>query len=195
MTQLVNYKKRGVELPKGCKDLIDILQGPRRAKAPLAAVGQPVVGGVKFERFSTHGLAQIERYVNRLLESKSKVAGFSIVPSDQQTETCCLFHMEGGLHLVLFVNEHDTERERTVRALFESLGIQPTLNYVMIYPKIRLLRYPLPSDAPSVAHIVADLLVKGFGLREDAGLDLFYMETRQPLNCESRHGLSRPLMA
>ena len=31
--------------------------------------------------------------------------------------------------------------------------------------------YPLPGDAPSAARIVADLLVKGFGLREDAGLD------------------------
>jgi len=29
----------------------------------------------------------------------------------------------------------------------------------------------LLGDAPSVARIVADLLVKGFGLREDAGLD------------------------
>ncbi len=171
MRQLVNYKKRGVELPKGCKDLIDVLQGPGRAKAPLAAVGQPVLGGGKLERFSTRGLAQIERYVNRLFESRSKVAMVSLMPPDRQTEVCCVFRMEGGLHLVLFVNQHDMEREGTVRALFESLGIQPTLDYVMIYPKIRVLRYPLPGDAPSAARIVADLLVKGFGLREDAGLD------------------------
>src|SRR2546426_9384324 len=86
MRQLVNYKKRGVELPKGCKDLIDVLQGPGRAKAPLAAVGQPVLGGGKLERFSTRGLAQIERYVNRLFESRSKVAMVSLMPPDRQTE-------------------------------------------------------------------------------------------------------------
>ena len=64
MRQLVNYKKRGVELPKGCKDLIDVLQGPGRAKAPLAAVGQQlgVALGLASEH-RTHARADVAEHV------------------------------------------------------------------------------------------------------------------------------------
>ena len=68
MAQFVNYKKRGITLPAGCKDLIDVL-GPsrRQTKAHVATCGFPPLE-IKEERFPTAGLAQIGRYMSMLLQ-------------------------------------------------------------------------------------------------------------------------------
>jgi hypothetical protein len=48
VSQFVNYSKRGVELPEGCKDLIDVLQ-----MAGQESVAEP-------DRVAIEGLAHIE---------------------------------------------------------------------------------------------------------------------------------------
>ena len=56
MAQFVNYKKRGITLPPGCKDLIDVMApSRRRTKAHVGASGFPPFE-IKEDRFSTAGL-------------------------------------------------------------------------------------------------------------------------------------------
>ena len=68
MARCVNYEKRGVELPPGCKDLIEVLKGKWKAKKPggLAGKWKPVP---EPDLFPSGGMGQIERYVTRVLVS------------------------------------------------------------------------------------------------------------------------------
>ena len=68
MARFVNYQKRGVELPPGCKDLIDVLKRKQKAEGPGAFAGnwEPMPNA---DFFPSGGIRQIERYVTRVLSS------------------------------------------------------------------------------------------------------------------------------
>ncbi len=66
MNPFVDYQKRGIELPEGCKDLIDVLQ---LASATAKHPAEPTPKGV----------AYIELYLFRLLVPGSKFRSLWIV--------------------------------------------------------------------------------------------------------------------
>ena len=79
MNEFVNFNKRGVQLPPGCKDLIDVLGGGGKGK-PWGAWELP-----KSER-RIGALADVERYVRKMLESERSALGIVMVDNGEQYE-------------------------------------------------------------------------------------------------------------
>ena len=180
MARFVNYQKRGIELPPGCKDLIDVLKGKAKAKAPDTFTGkcEPVP---KSDLFPSGGIAQIERYVMRLLVSSAKFAALTVSSLDVQVVAGLYRHPdENAFDLMLFVLRKDKELEQSIREFFRRRGIEHTLDYLCSGVErnyMRGLKYPLPSDSKQVAVLLADLLTTVYGLDAEAGLAFVYHET------------------
>jgi hypothetical protein len=181
MARFVTYQKRGVELSPGCNDLIDVLKGKAKAKAPDTFTGKwkPVP---KPDLFPSGGVAQIERYVTRLLVSAAKFAALTVSSLDEQVAAGLYRHPdEKAFDLMLFVLRKDQEREQSIREFFRRRGIEHTLDYLCsggLDPNyMRGLKYPLPSDSKQVAVLLADLLTNVYGLDAGAGLAFAYHET------------------
>ena len=160
MNPFVDPQKRGIELPEGCKDLMDVLQAARAAEA------QP-------PEPPTKGLAHIERYVFRLLASAAKSRALWI--DCDHASLLGLFCGKRGLRALVFV---DAGREQAVRALLAESGISPMQDDPLSAngPCSRFLMYPLPVAASGAAQLVRQLLTKGFGLAEDIALEFRYHE-------------------
>jgi hypothetical protein len=177
MNPFVNLQKRSIQLPKGCKDLMDVLRPPRAR----GAVGETLSYGEPFpkpDRMETGGLAHVEHYVSRLLQSAAKRKTLLISSLDWEA-WCVLAHYDGVLTVTVFVECSDSVREEAVRSLFVEAGINPTTDYVMSNEGVpmRGLAYPLPADAPRATQLTADLMRRAYGLADEAGLDFLYDET------------------
>ncbi len=177
MNQFVNPKKRGVELPEGCKDLINVIRQPWQI--------QPA-GPTKFERFtqpdySVGTFEHMEFQVSRLFISTAQTRFLSILccEGDERKVVISLIFRNGTLGVTLVLGEKDLGRESAIRALFAASGAQPTMDTVSSTAggASRLLRFPLPTSAPSAALMIADAFRKGFGLRESSKLFFYYHET------------------
>jgi hypothetical protein len=156
MSEFVNYQKRGIELPLGCKDLIDVLPPPREARIPA------------------EGLAHIERYLSRLLQSPTGCRSVWICSFTIPLHLS-LVYSKGLLRALIFLT---TEREEPVRAVLSRAGILPTQDNIMggDGPFSRFLLCSLPADVARAERFVSELLRSGYGLPEDVLLDFRYDE-------------------
>ncbi len=164
MSQFVNYLKRGVELPEGCKNLIDVLQ-----KGNQGSVHKP-------DRVAEEGLANIEGYLSSMLASPAKRKFLSIFWFEHEDKICLpLLFIGGVINALLLVACTDAERERAVRAVFAQAGVAPLQDHVVHLvgdagADSRWLRYPLPATAREAAGIIIELLRTAYGLPETAKL-------------------------
>ncbi len=157
MNQFINYKKRSVELPAGCKDLIDVLHLAKR-EASSTFTSQ------------SGRLADVAKHLSALLKPGAKSRNVAI--TWRQMNYLHLMNEEGGLTALAIVHE-DTAREPAVRGVFEAAGIAPILDEAVAGASfVRVLAYPLPSRAPAVEQLISDLLRRGYGLAEDVRLEL-----------------------
>jgi hypothetical protein len=182
MGEFVNYQKRGVELPPGCKDLVDVLREVSKSKTSQAITTQwvPVP---KPEQIAAHGLDHIVRFMTRVLESTAKFTSLSIELPGREAAISVYRHREPGtLDLMLFVYR-DTEEERAIRAFFEGHQVAPTVDYLpppVTPTSVRGLQYPLPQNATAAANLIRDFLQRVHGLAEEAGID-FTFENHEPI--------------
>lgn len=171
MNPFVNLNQRGIELPPGCKDLIDTL-GSQNRQASGAKQG-----------FS-EGIDAIPRYVTRLLESKALGRVLSMVcvvpPAAMVLEFGTFFagYRPGGLSGLVFVDGNEPLLESAVRGVFGEAGFSPFAEFGVgggVEP-MRMLRYALPDRAGEAANLVTNVLIKGFGVPESARFCFNYFE-------------------
>ena len=119
MSKFVNFQKRSVTLPDGCKDLIDLLEPPRR-RTKVFFEADEVFGmpGLESEHVPTDGLAEVGRYVSRLLESQDSCLTIC-QRSERHGVACC--RMLNTLEMTLWVEGPRHEQE--IRAFFGSRHI------------------------------------------------------------------------
>jgi hypothetical protein len=174
MAKLVNYKKRGFTLPPGCKNLMDVLERPRRqTKEPgFSAVAPALV--VKEEHFPSGGLAQLGRCLSMMLQSRGQC--FTLLVTAQELDPPVVFYhsmAEPSFAIVLEIK--DAQREQAVRAFFEGQGIEATWDFdISDYGGAnasRGLAYPLPADAAPAITLATGFLRSVYGLSDGAGLD------------------------
>src|SRR5579859_8016609 len=104
MKGFVNFGKRGVQLPAGCKDLVDVLLP---TKSPCGAEQ----GFRSSERLANH--------VSKLLESEVKSR--TLIITWNEMNYFQLMYDRGALLAFLIVHEN-TNREQPIRDFFHSLG-------------------------------------------------------------------------
>ena len=157
MNKFVNFGKRSVELPAGCKDLIDVLQQVKRRRVSVLAAS------------SAEGLEDLAQHLSILLEPGSKSRNLAITWHEMN-----YLHLknEEGMLTALAVIHDNTRREPAVRRVFSAAGLAPILDEAVAGGSVRLLSYPLPGDAFSIERLVSDLLRLGYGLAENVRLEL-----------------------
>ena len=174
MSEFVNYHKRGIELPPGCKDLIDVLPTSRRQRKTYIASGfRPAK--MREERFPTAGLAQIGRYVSMLLQWQGELFTLSLTAQDFEFPVTLYRSRSEGTAAVVLVTKQ-AQREQAIRAFFEQQGIAAW--DLGAADGSRGLAYPLPSDEARAVSLITEMLRSVYGLSDEAGIDFRYYEKR-----------------
>ncbi len=154
MNKFVDFGKRGVELPAGCKDLIDVLRRPE---------GRPA------GRFSSQPgtLADVPKYVSRMLRAEPN----NLAITWEQKNYIHLFYRQGK-PTVLAVIHQDSGREQAVRQVFESAHISPELDETAQGASfVRLLGYAMPSRLAMAKDLICELLRSGYGLAQNTRVE------------------------
>ena len=132
MSDLVNYTKRGIELPQGCKDLIDVLRSGGEELPSLV-------------RSTTEGLRHLDGHMARLLSGSSDYAVLSILAFDLQSAVY-IERVKHVLSAVVIIKQANSAAEQAVRETFRLAGAFPSLDEVAGGEGgARVLKYPLPA--------------------------------------------------
>jgi hypothetical protein len=156
MKGLVNFGKRSVQLPAGCKDLIDLIEPSKRRRVST---------------FTTHpaqGMKDIGKHLSGLLEPGAKCK--NLVITWHEKNYLHLMNVEGVLTALVIVHEN-TGREQAIRVFFAKAGLAPLLDEAVAGWSVRMLRYPLPERASKIEQLVFSLLRAGYGLAENVRLE------------------------
>ncbi len=170
MNRFVNYGKRSVTLPKGCKDLIDVLQARRRSPASMATPGRATLAP------DQGTLGDIAIYLARQLQTPSRFSNLLVLWGDA-LEAVQVPLTEAGLELFALIRPGGAS-EKAVQRVFERAGIGSAGGWrVDVFgTATQLLRYRLPNAAQSAAGLVREVLRVGYGLPENARLEFYYVE-------------------
>jgi len=121
MSEFVNYNQRGISLPPGCKDLIDLLERDRRlaeaAQPNLNARAQLVKGGETVGAF-----ADMEAFAVMAFSSGASVTNLQIRSDEPQATV--IYHHQAAWRQIAITLELNAGREATIRGLFEQRGLK-----------------------------------------------------------------------
>ncbi len=168
MSQFVNFNKRSVTLPPGCKDLIDVLASTRKKRKASSVPETFAPLEIHKERFPSAGLAQLERFVGLLLHPRGEACVIQIAAealSNPVTLYCSKAEKMAGIVL----DPRDVPQEEAVRSFFHSRATGSLLESA--HEGTATLLYPLPRHVAAASALVRELIQEVFALGSDAGLD------------------------
>jgi hypothetical protein len=174
MDEFVNYKKRDISLPHGCKDLHDVL---KIHQAPV--VTQRTI--VKRDESVTGALSEIGKFVAMVLESRADSIILGVNPPEDRLSVF-IGHVEGD-PVQLTVHVHFQKNSALETKLLEFIaqrGLKALGNSGM--PPSGLPAYfvfefsPLPSDEPSISELITDFFERVCGARSDTELSFHCVE-------------------
>ena len=113
MNEFVNFKKRGITLPPGCKDLIDLLQ--RSSSRPVIE-GASRLTATRNETV-TGKLPDVGKYVRIAFESGGAIFTLGITRPGGRLEFA-LLRVKGGEPWASIAFPSEREEERVVREFF-----------------------------------------------------------------------------
>lgn len=168
MSPFVNYRKRSVNLPPGCKDLIDVLQPGRTTSRQLNTPEQPVV---THGRHVTDSLSEIHHYVALVVGATSDF--FTLMISTVDEGLTLLVYRQAGARLrVLMLISDGLEQEQRIREFFRCSRLTPLQEYSFAGfspgEAARSVVYPLPSPAPEASRLTMELLRTACGLTDQS---------------------------
>ena len=165
MSEFIQRSDRSIELPLGCKELLDLEEirnwkrGTRHNRSKL----------------STDKLAYLEGYLAGLLDS---FGGHVLVGVS-------LFQGRNHLHVlpdsaladpVLFASWNGAAQEQTVRTALNDAGLQPASEPVGRWRAKRTLKYLLPRDSSLAAKLIGEVFRTGYGLADLAEVSVWCHE-------------------
>lgn len=158
MNEFVNYQKRGVELPPGCKDLFDVLHIGRSPEVSSSLPSVPA-----------ETLTDLGRRLALFISSN---AAFRALWIDCKA-TCVVSFFDGkhGLRSLVLV---DASREQAVRDLFVRAG-HTLIQDDLLQDNTRGLQFALASPV-GFENFVRKLLTFGFGVMQDSPLEFRFHE-------------------
>lgn len=156
MSAFVNYQKRGIELPPGCKDLIDVL---RLAGETETELGAPV-----------ENLPDLGAYLSRFISSPAAVRSLWIHEHKHGISLLGVFWGKHGLRVFVLV---DASREQAVRTVFDRAGLTPMQDDFV--QGMHGLQFALNSFS-GIEDLVRDVLIEGFGVTHNSPLHFRFHE-------------------
>jgi hypothetical protein len=168
MNDFVNPQHRGVTLPAGYKDLMEMLKRQGKANQEIEkAERAPVV-----EHFAENGLFHLERFVDLFLNSRSELPLITFF-SYLGLSTFTLFREASGLKAAFCFSGGDLVLERTVREIFGEAGIIPSSEKRNPDTGYQALTYSMPHAKPALLKLVMELLRRAYGISERGALGFF----------------------
>jgi len=170
MADFVNYNKREVTLPAGCKDLIDVLR-PREGK-PAGRRAESGIGP----------LSEIAEHVQGVFDSRGRISALQITSPDGRI--AANVRKKLGKHITALVTfQRGSEQEKAVRDFLASRGMQPPRDSeapkLFFFPDLPVQMFceisPLSPDPLEVSRLILDLF-RRVGLKDDALMDYHYFE-------------------
>jgi hypothetical protein len=171
MADFVNYKKRSVTLPSGCKNLNDVLQA------------EAVSAEVQYKRTFAGGIEDVEEQITMVYESPAQSFTFAISGPDRKLKLG--MHRMGSDAIRAYVEvPSGSELEKAVRSFFAQHGLEvpkdsgaPSQFLPDMPWEYTFNISPLPSDPAELAKLVCDLLREAFGLNEESKLTFVFIES------------------
>jgi len=139
MSQFVNYNKRSIQLPPGCKDLSDIFK-PASLRKVSGAIASPQAPRVLRADHLTEKLGSIGRYVAEFFDSGAESCMLNFVSSDESVTLDVSRTMGSITSHVIFL--HDETREIVMRAFFERQNLAA--------PEVNANPVEFPIDLPDL---------------------------------------------
>jgi len=170
MNSFVNPHQRGVELPSGCKELIDML----RKQGDAASTQEPA----RFEGFD-----HVKHYVAAMWQAKA-IAKWLVISSPAIRPTAMILQFgqfqlgrrPSGPSAWIYIDGTEPLLETAVRMVFEEAGSCQFAGYGVgggVEP-MRVLVYPLPDVAEQASDLIIAVFERGFGLTRDSRLAFNY---------------------
>jgi hypothetical protein len=167
MDELPKMPERSVELPVGCKDLIDV-----DATRNWTRVDHP-----DWPKRTLDQLAYMEGYLARLIES----AGTAVL--------VCIgrFQNKGSIMVVaapdlpgsvVFARWSNAGQEQALQGVFGESGISPLTEPVGRYKAKKSVKYPLPAEPSDAARLIGGLLRAAYGLSDLSPVTLFHVQPK-----------------
>jgi hypothetical protein len=176
MNEFVNFKKRGVTLPPGCKDLVDLLQ---RSSKPVIEGASRLTATCNAT--ATGRLPDVGKYIRIAFESRGAIFTLGITRPGGRVEFV-LQRIKSDEPWASIAFPSEPEEERVVREFFTRRGLQvpegsdTAPGFLTDLPIKLVYRIsPLPSDVAGVSALVADLLRECGRLTDDMPLS-FHIE-------------------
>jgi hypothetical protein len=187
MSDFVDYNKRSVTLPPGCKDLIDVLRPHGFGVEWLRQ--HP---GVDLSRTVRRGgivkgaLSDIEKRVSRAVTSNAQPFVLVIAPVDGRLTFNLLRVFKGALRATINV-ETKTPHAAAVQQFLSNHHLQPPDDSPSPEPFLPNLPVhlicpvcPLPSDVIALAKLASDLFREVSGVTEESELTFYHHELDAP---------------
>ena len=172
MSDLVNYNKRSIALPAGCKDLIDVLRRRGREKTDLL-LERCNRAKVTRDESETGPLSDLAKHVRTVLGSSALFSTLCIRSPDDRL-TANVGKMLGIKIRASVTFRKGSDQERAVREFLSSRGLEPAddsetpKTFLPDMPiEIICELSPLSSDPAEVARLMVELF-RHVGLNEDA---------------------------
>ena len=169
MNEFVNYKKRNINLPWGCKDLQAVLQ-PQQVKESVSDAT------ITHEKSFVAALSEIGKYVGMMFESRALLFMWEIDAPDKGLKLN-VTQMEGGTMFASVDFREDSGPEAAMRGFFARAGLKVPYvsgmseNFSPCSPGWLSYRIvPLPTDARALADLLTSLFRDVCGLKGEDGL-------------------------
>jgi len=166
LNKFVNFGKRSIRLPAGCKDLINVLQSAKEPPAPTLTTR------------SVEGLAGLARHLDNLTEAGAKTKNLAISWHGELNHVH-LTNEQGIINAITVIHDN-TQREQAVREVFEEAGLAPMLDKYVAGFCVRVLRYSFPAGESNIGGVIAEVLRRGYGLAENVRLEIGSWEDDAP---------------
>jgi hypothetical protein len=167
MNEFVNYKKRNINLPWGCKNLLDVLH-PQQLKAGIPDVT------MAHEKSFVGTFSDIEKHVSMMFESRALLFMLGMDAPDDRLKLE-VSRMEGGIMFAWVEFREDSGQEAAIRSFLAREGLKAPCvagtpaSFIPDSP-VSYRISPLPIDPRGLAELFTNLLREVGGLKEDAEL-------------------------
>jgi hypothetical protein len=179
MDEFVNYNKRDIDLPMGCKNLMDVLQAKQSQEI------QPAAASVALSVLAGHGyvegkLSEVENYVQKLFASRSCVYMLVISALDERL-TLNVGRMEDGTMWASATVQQGSIQQLALRDIFARRGWELPANvgnppqFVPGVPVYQIFSLsPIPVQVSSLSALIADLFLEACASKSDPYLPVRY---------------------
>jgi hypothetical protein len=181
MCKFVNYKKRGVSLPPGCKELIDLIEPGKLRQAKELIAPRPGVNMPRDDSFSIN-LSDIGKPITAALESRGRMIMLAVASLDDQLSLD--IHRMGAETLSTYVTFTESPAsEWKMKAIFERLGLQVPSDsgvpghFLKDQPVQLIYRIsPEPVGAADLTALAAGIFRDFCGMEPTSELRVHYLE-------------------